>query len=97
MYSSWKDGKRAFALDFIAFNEWPPSSPDLNPLDFSVWSVLEAEACQKPHKNLESLKKSLLKAWEGLDAAYLVATVDAFPKRLKSCIDAKGGRFEYDQ
>ena len=39
--------------------EWPPNSPDLNPLDYSVWSILEEKACQKPHTNVESLKKAL--------------------------------------
>lgn len=80
--------------DFITTAEWPPYSPDLNPMDFSVWSVLEAKACSTPHKNLESLKRALLKAWDELDADYLSATVAAFRDRLKKCIDAKGGIFE---
>ena len=29
--------------------EWPLNSPDLNVLDYSLWSILEAEACSKPH------------------------------------------------
>uniref|UniRef100_A0A914D8I8 Uncharacterized protein n=1 Tax=Acrobeloides nanus TaxID=290746 RepID=A0A914D8I8_9BILA len=44
--------------------EWPPNSPDLNPLDYAVWSILEEKACQKPHPNVESLKKALKKAWK---------------------------------
>ncbi|CAJ0935859.1 unnamed protein product, partial [Mesorhabditis belari] len=80
--------------DFISFNQWPPSSPDLNPMDFSVWSVLESQACAKSHKTVESLKKALQKAWEAIDPQYLLATVDAFPKRLQACIDAKGSHFE---
>ena len=27
--------------DFITKEDWPPSSPDLNPMDFSIWSILE--------------------------------------------------------
>ena len=42
---------------------WPPASPDLNPLDFNIWSILEAEACAKTHDTVESLKVSLKKAW----------------------------------
>ena len=26
--------------------EWSPNSPDLNPLDYSVWSILEEKACR---------------------------------------------------
>ncbi|KAI6657114.1 Transposase [Oopsacas minuta] len=44
--------------DFISKVEWPPSSPDLNPLDFSVWSILESSACSKSHNSIESLKQS---------------------------------------
>ena len=29
--------------DFITKDEWPPNSPDLNPLDYHVWgAMLEA-------------------------------------------------------
>ena len=41
-------------IDFISKDEWPPSSPDLNPLDYSVWANLESRACAKSHKSLES-------------------------------------------
>ena len=27
--------------DFVPFSHWPPSSPDLNPLDYFVWSYFE--------------------------------------------------------
>ena len=49
--------------DFIDKGEWPPSSPDLNPMDFSIWSIFEKNACAKVHTNIESLKKSLLREW----------------------------------
>uniref|UniRef100_A0A914CD30 Transposase n=1 Tax=Acrobeloides nanus TaxID=290746 RepID=A0A914CD30_9BILA len=32
-----------------ADGEWSPNSPDLNPLDYSIWGILEAKACAKPH------------------------------------------------
>lgn len=78
----------------ITSAEWPPYSPDLNPLDYSVWSVLEAKACAKPHNSLEELKRSLQAAWDELDVEMLRAIVDNFPKRLRACIRAKGGHFE---
>ena len=74
--------------------EWPPNSPDLNPLDYSVWSILEEKACAKPHPNVESLKRALKKAWNEITLETLIKIVDNFPKRLKTCIDANGGWFE---
>ena len=50
-------------LDFISRDEWPSNSPDLNPMNYSVWSILEEKACAKPHYNFESLKRALTKAW----------------------------------
>lgn len=80
--------------DFISSTEWPPYSPDLNPLDFSVWSILETKACGKVHSSIESLKVSLEKAWEEIGEEELRGIVDAFPKRLKACVKAKGDYFE---
>ena len=31
---------------------WPPYSPDLNGMDYSIWSILESKACAKPHRNV---------------------------------------------
>ncbi len=74
---------------------WPPYSPDLNPLDFSVWGILEARACFKSHSSLESLKRSLCAAWDDLKVEELATIVDNFPKRLRACISVKGGKFEH--
>ncbi|CAD6188661.1 unnamed protein product [Caenorhabditis auriculariae] len=39
--------------------KWPPYSPDLNPMYYSVWNVLESKACTSPHQKIEPLKASL--------------------------------------
>ena len=74
--------------------EWPPNSPDLNPLDYAIWSILEEKACSKPHPTVESLKRALIKAWDEITIEMLENIVDNFPKRLKACVEAKGGHFE---
>ena len=73
---------------------WPSSSPDLNPMDFSVWSILESKACATRHTTVESLKRTLQEAWDEITVEQVAAIVDHFPKRLKACISAKGGHFE---
>src|SRR3569623_1815325 len=67
--------------------KWPPNSPDLNPMDYAIWAILQEKACQKPHPNVESLKRALKKAWDEIT----LADLDNFPKRLQACIDANGG------
>jgi len=91
---STQDWCRGHFPDFISKMKWPPYSPDLNPLDYSVWSVLEAKVSAKRHKSPDHLKQSLQAAWEEIDEDYLRATVDDFPKRLKACVKANGGYFE---
>ena len=41
-YGQW-DSWVAFSPHFITKEEWTPSSPDLNPLDFGIWSYLESK------------------------------------------------------
>ena len=75
-------------------DEWPANLSDLNPLDYSVWSILEAKACAKPHRDIESLKRALIQAWDEITPEILAKIINNFPKRLEQCIKAKGGHFE---
>lgn len=80
--------------DFITTNEWAPNSPDLNPLDYSIWAILKTKACATPHRSVEALQAALRQAWDEITPEMLRAAVDEFPKRLSACIRAKGGHFE---
>ena len=57
---------------------WPPNSPGLNKLDYSIWNKVNAKAFRKPHPNLKSLKAPANKAWRNLDHAYVMRTCSAF-------------------
>lgn len=80
--------------DFITSKEWPSNSPDLNPLDYSIWSILEAKISSSRYKNLDGLKAALLKAWKEIDVETLRVVVSGFRRRLTACVKAKGGHFE---
>lgn len=80
--------------DFIGKNQWPPRSPDLNALDYSIWSILVDRACREPHETIESLKEALQREWEALDEGLLRRIVDDFPRRLDACISVGGKHFE---
>ena len=75
--------------------DWPSNSPDLNPLDFSVWGLLEERLRHKKIANLGQLEKELIAAWNDIDTNYLRATVGSVIPRLKACIKAKGSNFEH--
>ena len=72
----------------------PPYSPDLNPMGYSIWSILETNACSKSHKSIEHLKRSLVAEWEKVPQEVLRAAVGALPGRIKAVIKNKGGYIE---
>uniref|UniRef100_A0A914E5A5 Uncharacterized protein n=1 Tax=Acrobeloides nanus TaxID=290746 RepID=A0A914E5A5_9BILA len=72
--------------DFITRDERPPN---LNPLNYEVWSILMDKACAKPHPSVESFDQSL----DEITFETLEKIVDNFPKRMKACVEAKGGHF----
>lgn len=81
-------------IDFIRHEDWPSSSPDLNPLDYKIWQYLEEKVCSKPHANLDSLKKSLATAVANIDMKVVRESIDDWPRRLQACVDNYGGHFE---
>ena len=64
---------------------WPPSSPDLNPLDFSVWSLLEVKVCSVAHPSIHALKQLLQHELAKIFQEELRASVENFRQRIESC------------
>lgn len=79
---------------FISSQQWPPYSPDLNPMDFSVWSILEAAVSTKRYESVDTLKAALRREWKRIPQTHLRAACDAFVGRLEAVIRAKGGHIE---
>jgi hypothetical protein len=80
---------------FISTQDWPSGSPDLNPLDYKLWAVLEDMACQKRHNNLDSLKRNLVKAAADIPLETVLATIAEWPEHLTACVEVEGGHFEW--
>ena len=68
--------------DFISNSQWPSASPDLNPLDYAIWSKLETKVCSKPHTSVEALKRSLTRKWGKIRIETLRASVEDWRPRL---------------
>jgi len=80
--------------NFLPWTKWPPSSPDLNPLDYGIWGNVERKACAAPHPNVASLKAAVEQEWTNMSEDFVVKTCRAFRPRLEAMIAAKGGHFE---
>ena len=82
--------------DFIAKDDWPPNSPDLNPLDYHVLSAVW-EAYQKldnKPSTTEELRTTLQTIWNNLPEKPVARALLNFRKRLQACVDRAGGHFE---
>ena len=81
----------------IKKDEWPPNSPDLNPLDYHVWgAMLERYQMYFPKpKNLAELKNVLETIWKDLPQEPIARAILAFRKRLNACVKVKDSHFEH--
>ena len=80
---------------FIPPDLWPPNSPDLNPVDYSVWSILQEKVYQTRIANVDELKQRLIRMWSELDHKLIAAAIGQWRRRLSACVRAKGGHFEH--
>ena len=86
---------RANFPNFWSKKMWLPASPDLNPLDFNIWSILEAKACAKTHGIIEGVKVSLKKTWAKIPQEKLRVSVESYRGRLERVVKAKGDILKY--
>ena len=52
---------------FIEPWQWPPCSPDLNPVDYKIWGVLQKRVYRTPIDTVEQLKQRLIEEWTQFD------------------------------
>ena len=81
--------------DFCDKDMWPPSSPDLNPMDFAIWSILETDVCATPHSSTANLKRTLQTAWSNLDESAVRRSCLSAVLRFEAVVKAKGGHIEW--
>uniref|UniRef100_A0A8R1ERI3 Tc1-like transposase DDE domain-containing protein n=1 Tax=Caenorhabditis japonica TaxID=281687 RepID=A0A8R1ERI3_CAEJA len=55
---------------YLDKNVWPASSPDLNPMDYSVCGMFEGNIAGKVFATVNGLKAALEKAWVDIDDEY---------------------------
>ena len=73
---------------------WPPQSPDLNPLDYGIWSLLQQKVQCVSHPSLEALKSHIKKEWKKMEDDFIIRTCRSFRTRVEAVISAKGGYIE---
>ena len=77
---------------------WPPNSPDLSPLDYSIWhkwdQLVKAEL-KDVRATPATLRAAIVAAHSKLPLEDVQASIRHWPKRLAACVKAKGSQFEH--
>ena len=83
--------------------EWPPYSPDINPIE-NLWKLLK-ENILKNHPELsslpmtmasfDSLERAAVEAWEDFPEEMLNHLIDTMPHRIEALIAADGWYTKY--
>jgi inhibitor of nuclear factor kappa-B kinase subunit alpha len=81
--------------DFITPDLWPPNSPDLSPVDYRIWGILQERVYRKSVKDVDELKLRLIEAWSGIQQSVIDHAIDQWRVRLNACVKAKGKHFEH--
>ena len=86
---------RSHVPEFIEPENWPPNSPDLNPVDYSVWGALQQMVYRHKISDMDHLKRVLIDCWAQLSQDTLNRAIDQLPQRLTMVIKAKGAHVEF--
>jgi transposase len=78
-----------FHRNGVTVLEFPPWSPDLNPIE-NVWSQLQVAVDTHNATSEAELEQAIEYEWSHIDTKYLTKLVHSMPKRLKQVIDNKG-------
>ncbi|GBN62021.1 hypothetical protein AVEN_64186-1 [Araneus ventricosus] len=77
--------------------EWPPRSPDLNPLDFFLWGYIKQRVYATPPPTLQELRSRITDACASVSPAMLYNVLREVQSRVQMCIVAEGNHFEHDR
>jgi len=81
--------------EYIEPENWPPNSPDLNPVDFSIWGALQQLVYRQRIRDLDNLKDVLRSCWEQISQDLINKAIDQWLSRISLVIRAKGGHIEH--
>jgi len=52
--------------DFISPDQWPSNSPDINPVDYKIWAVMQQQVYEKHVNDVDELSQRLLSVWHSI-------------------------------
>src|SRR6218665_286337 len=68
---------------FIGPELWPANSPDLNPVDYGIWGLIQERVYQTAIRNIYELKKRLMIVWAELKQSVIDKAIEQWRPRLR--------------
>jgi len=85
--------------DFIPpTHTWPPSSPDLNTVNFEVQAIMQERVNvfnKKKIKDVGELRQRTVEEWEQIGQHVIDNAIRQRRGSLRKCVDADGEQFEH--
>ena len=73
---------------------WPPNSPDLNPIE-NLWGILKVAVSKRFPTTKEQLVEAISLEWENLSSETVQNLILSMPKRIKEVLKNKGQKCNY--
>jgi transposase len=90
-----QDWLRANVPEYITREQWPPRSPDLNPIE-NAWALVAKQASLRQPKTLEELRRAVRFAWtEVMTQEYCTTLADSMGARLLKLRQLRGAHTGY--
>lgn len=98
-----KDTKAWFNQYAIELLDWPPNSPDLNPIEHLWWALKqkvfelypELRQMGKTEEAKEAFRRACQEAWTLLPDQLFLKLAYSMERRIKACIKARGWQTKY--
>ncbi|CAF2201503.1 unnamed protein product [Rotaria magnacalcarata] len=87
---------RNHLFSFIPKTRWPSNSPDLSPLDFSIWDFIDKNINYQDVNTREDLKKQIKEASRKIDVNYVRHVIGSFLRRVRAVEENNGDHIVHD-
>jgi hypothetical protein len=78
----------------ISCIQWPPQSPDLNPIE-NLWWDVKCALKNKLSRNMGELEANVVASWEAIPRERCSRLVRGMPNRIQAVIEVHGGHTKY--
>jgi hypothetical protein len=78
----------------ITLIEWPPWSPDLNPIE-NLWNVIKARVYARFPQSMEEMEQFIREEHAAMDLKFISHICRSMPRRLQLLLDNNGHKISY--